>query len=57
MLRMVRTALKYATLGLLAGVILAPRKGEETRKLVADRAKQLLHEVAAGDKVAPASGT
>jgi gas vesicle protein len=54
MLRLVKTALKYATLGLLVGVILAPRKGEETRKLVADRTKQLLHEVVAGDKVAPA---
>jgi gas vesicle protein len=54
MLRSIRTSLKYATLGLLVGVILAPRKGEETRKLVADRTKQLLHEVVNGDKAAPA---
>ena len=45
MLRTVRMALKYTTLGLLAGVILAPRKGEDTRKLVADKTKQLLQEV------------
>jgi hypothetical protein len=54
MLRLIRTALKYATLGLLVGVILAPRKGEETRKLVADRTKQLLHEVVNGDKAVTA---
>ena len=54
MLKMIRTALKYATLGLLAGVILAPRKGEETRKLVADRTKQLLHEVVNSDNAASA---
>ena len=54
MLKMIRTALKYGTLGLLAGVILAPRKGEETRKLLADRTKQLLHEVVNSDNAAPA---
>jgi gas vesicle protein len=52
MLRSLRMALKYATLGLLAGVVLAPRKGEDTRKLVMDRTKQLLHEVVSGDKAA-----
>ncbi len=50
MLRTVRMALKYTTLGLLAGVILAPRKGEDTRKLVASKTKQLLQEVVTPDK-------
>ena len=50
MLRTVRMALKYTTLGLLAGVILAPRKGEDTRRLVADKTKQLLLEVVTPDK-------
>ena len=54
MLKMIRTALKFGTLGLLAGVILAPRKGEETRKLLTDRTKQLLHEVVNSDNAAPA---
>jgi gas vesicle protein len=43
-------ALKYTTLGLLAGLILAPRKGEETRRLVVDRTKQLLQDVVTDDK-------
>jgi len=50
MLRTVRMALKYTTLGLLAGLILAPRKGEETRQLVVDRTKQLLQDVVTNDK-------
>jgi len=50
MLRTVRMALKYTTLGLLAGVILAPRKGEDTRNLVVSKTKQLLQEVVTPDK-------
>ncbi len=50
MLKSVRIAIKYMTLGLLAGVILAPRKGEETRRLVTQRTKQLIQEVVTADK-------
>jgi gas vesicle protein len=50
MLRTIRLAIKYTTLGLLAGVILAPRKGEETRQMVVDRTKQLLQDVVSADK-------
>jgi gas vesicle protein len=50
MLRTVRMALKYTTLGLLAGVVLAPRKGKDTRDLVAKRTKQLIHDVVTPDK-------
>lgn len=50
MLRTIRLAIKYTTLGLLAGVILAPRKGEETRQMVVDRTKQLLQDVVSPDK-------
>ena len=45
MLRGLRTAIKYFTIGLLAGVLLAPRKGEETRKLLVDRGKEYVQEV------------
>ncbi len=44
MLRGMRTAVKYFTIGLLAGLLLAPRKGEETRKLLVDRGKEYLQE-------------
>jgi gas vesicle protein len=44
MLRGMRTAVKYFTLGLLAGLLLAPRKGEETRKLLMERGKDYVQE-------------
>lgn len=44
MLRGMRTAIKYFTIGLLAGLLLAPRKGDETRKLLVDRGKEYLQE-------------
>jgi hypothetical protein len=44
MLRGLRTAIKYFTIGLLAGVLLAPRKGEDTRKLLMERGKEYLQE-------------
>jgi gas vesicle protein len=44
MLRGIRTAVKYFTIGLLAGLLLAPRKGEETRKLLMERGKEYVHE-------------
>ena len=45
MLRGMRTAIKYFTIGLLAGVLLAPRKGEETRKLLVERGKEYAQEI------------
>jgi gas vesicle protein len=44
MLRGLRTAIKFFTIGLLAGVLLAPRKGEETRDLLMERGKEYLQE-------------
>jgi gas vesicle protein len=44
MLKGVRTAVKYFTIGLLAGVLLAPRKGDETRKLLVERGKEYAQE-------------
>jgi gas vesicle protein len=44
MLRGLRTAIKFFTLGLLAGLLLAPRKGEETRKLLMERGKEYVQE-------------
>jgi gas vesicle protein len=44
MLRGMRTAVKYFTIGLLAGLLLAPRKGEETRKLLMERGKEYVQE-------------
>ena len=45
MLRGIRTAIKYFTIGLLAGLLLAPRKGDETRKLLMERGKEYMQEV------------
>jgi len=44
MLRGIRTAIKYFTIGLLAGLLLAPRKGDETRKLLIERGKEYMQE-------------
>jgi gas vesicle protein len=44
MLRGIRTAIKYFTIGMLAGLLFAPRKGEETRKLLLDRGKEYAQE-------------
>jgi gas vesicle protein len=35
-----RIAIKWLTIGLLAGLLLAPRKGDETRKLLVERGKE-----------------
>jgi len=40
-----RTAIKYFTLGLVAGLLMAPRKGEQTRKLLMERGKEYAQEV------------
>ena len=39
-MRGMRIAIKWLTIGLLAGLLLAPRKGDETRKLLVDRGKE-----------------
>ena len=45
MLSALRTAIKFFTIGLLAGLLLAPRKGEETRKLMMERGKEMVGEI------------
>ncbi|HET9493751.1 MAG TPA: hypothetical protein VFR15_05935 [Chloroflexia bacterium] len=45
MLSALRTAIKFFTIGLLAGLLLAPRKGEETRKLMMERGKEMVSEI------------
>jgi len=45
MLKGVRVAIKYFTIGLLAGLLLAPRKGDETRSLLMDRARDYIQEL------------
>jgi gas vesicle protein len=39
-MRGMRIAIKWLTIGLLAGLLLAPRKGDETRKLLVERGKE-----------------
>lgn len=48
MLRGLRTAIKYFTIGLLAGLLLAPRKGDETRKLLMERGKEYVQDALNG---------
>lgn len=56
MLKGLRSALKFFTLGLLAGLLLAPRKGDDTRTLLVDRGREYFKELvsngrqAVGDK-------
>ena len=44
MLKGLRTAIKYFVIGLIAGLIFAPRKGSETRELLATRGKEYAEE-------------
>jgi hypothetical protein len=44
MIRGLRTGIKYFTLGLLAGLVFAPRKGSETFKLLVGRGKEYAEE-------------
>ena len=44
MLRGLRTAVKFFTLGLLAGLLFAPRKGSETVNLLVGRGKEYVDE-------------
>lgn len=48
MLRGMRTAIKYFTIGLLAGLLFAPRKGDETRKILVERGKEYVQEAMNG---------
>ena len=41
----VRIAIRFFFLGLAVGVLLAPRSGEETRRLVRERADRLLNDL------------
>ena len=55
MLSSIRTAIKFFTIGLLAGLLLAPRRGEETRQLMMERGKELVNDImSAGEGQAPA---
>lgn len=44
-MRGMRIAVKWLTIGLLAGLLLAPRKGDETRKLLVERGKEYVSEM------------
>ncbi len=41
----VRIAIRFFFVGLAVGVLLAPRKGEETRRLVRERADRIINDV------------
>ena len=41
----VRIAIRFFFVGLAVGVLLAPRKGEETRRLVREKAEGILNDV------------
>jgi hypothetical protein len=48
MLRGLRTAIQYFTLGLALGLLLAPRKGDETRAILVDQIRSYLQDAFAG---------
>jgi hypothetical protein len=41
----VRIAIRFFFVGLAVGILLAPRKGEETRRLVREKADRILNDV------------
>ena len=41
----VRIAIRFFFVGLAVGVLLAPRKGEETRRLVREKADRLINDI------------
>lgn len=56
MLRGLRTAIQYFTLGLALGLLLAPRKGDETRAILFDQIRSYLQDAfAAAQGAAPDS--
>jgi hypothetical protein len=48
MLRGLRTAVQYFTVGLALGLLLAPRRGEETRALLLDQVRTYMGDAFAG---------
>jgi hypothetical protein len=54
MLRGLRTAIQYFTLGLGLGLLLAPRKGDETRALLLDQLRSYLQDAFNGARGAMA---
>jgi gas vesicle protein len=54
MLRGFRTAVKYFTLGLLAGLLLAPRKGDDTRAILVERGRDYIKELISSGRQAAA---
>ncbi len=52
MLKGLRSALKFFTLGLLAGLLLAPRKGDDTRALLVDRGREYFKELVSNGRQA-----
>ena len=48
MLRGLRTAIQYFTLGLALGLLLAPRKGDETRAILLDQIRSYVQDAFAG---------
>jgi len=55
MLRGLRTAIQYFTLGLALGLLLAPRKGDETRTLLIDQIRTYLQDAFANAQGAMAN--
>ena len=55
MLKGLRTAIKYFALGLLAGVIFAPRKGSATLNMLMGRRNELVHSDPGVDSTSNAS--
>jgi len=48
MLRGLRTAIQFFTVGLALGLLLAPRKGDETRSLLLDQLRGYLQDAMSG---------
>jgi hypothetical protein len=53
----VKIAIRFFFLGLAVGVLLAPRSGEDTRRMLRERADRLLNDILDAATLGTASGT
>lgn len=52
-MRLIRVSLKYFTFGLIAGLLLAPRAGRETRQLLVQQGTGRLQHLLGGEAYTP----
>lgn len=52
-MKVIGTILRWFTLGTIAGILIAPRAGHETRQMISDKFTQLVEGVSGEENAAP----